>query len=226
MMESAVFAPLYKDSCKFCKSLHISLLIFTVLSPISKYMKMLRKYCPWFRRTSKRSGNVSADMKNTPPPYVEAQNQDPVSLTNPLPPTDPTPLTDSITISHIAPHQDAITVTATITCTLSSAAITARALAENPESAIAMANALERIKTTVITVLAARGIPSNSPTAAKIWAAVLDSSTRKSREVADRLDEPDLASQEAARLEGLLASGGADAIAIQHCRSNGIAVAT
>lgn len=214
MMESAVFAHLYKGRSKFCDSLHISLLISTVLSPISKDMKMLRKYCPWFRRTSKRRGNVSADMKNTPPPYVKAQNQDPI------------PLTDPITISHIGPHQDAVTVTATLACTLSSAAITARALAENPESAIAMANALQRIKTTVTTVLTARGIPSNSPTAATIWAAVLGSSTRKAREVADRLDEPDLASQEAARLEGLLASGGADAIAIQHCRRNGIAVAT
>lgn len=189
-------------------------------------MKMLRKYCPWFRRTSKRRGNVSADMKNTPPPYVQAQHQDQVPLTNPSPPTDPILLTDPITISHIAPHQDAIIATATLACTLSSAAITARALAENPDSAIAMANALQRIKTTVTTVLAARGIPSNSPTAATIWAAVLGSSTCKARDVADRLDEPDLASQEAARLEGFLASGGADAIAIKHCRSNGIAVVT
>ncbi|KAJ0115772.1 hypothetical protein J7T55_010595 [Diaporthe amygdali] len=188
---------------------------------------MLRKYCPWFRRTSKRRGNVSADMKNTPPPYVKAQNQDPVPLINPLPPTDPVLLlTDPITISRIAPHQDAIIGGATLACTLSSAAITARALAENPESAIAMANALQRIKTTVTTVLTARGIPSNSPTAATIWAAFLGSSIRKARDVADRLDEPDLASQEAARLEGLLASGGADAIAIQYCRRIGIAVAT
>lgn len=153
-------------------------------------------------------------MKNTPPPYVNAQNQDPILLTDP------------ITISHIAPHRDAIISTATLACTLSSAAITARALAENPQSAIAMANALELIKTTVTTVLTARGIPSNSQTAATIWAAVLGSSTRKAREVADRLDEPDLASQEAARLEGLLASGGADAIAIQYCRRKEIAVAT
>lgn len=165
-------------------------------------------------------------MKNTPPPYIQAQNQDPVQLTNPLPPTDTILLTDPIIISRIAPHQDAIIVAATLACTLSSTAITARALAENPESAIAMANALERIKTTVTTVLTARGIPSNSPTAATIWAAALGSSTRKAREIADRLDEPDLASQEAARLEGLLASGGADAIAIKHCRRNGIAVAT
>lgn len=185
-----------------------SFLIFTVLSFTSKYMKMLRKYCPWFRRTSKRRGNVSADMKSTPPPYVKAQDQDPIA------------------ISHIAPHQDAIIGAATITCTLSSAAITARALAENPESAIAMANALQRIKKTVTTVLTARGIPSNSPTAATIWAAALGSSARKARELADRLDEPDLASQEAARLEGLLASGGADALAIHYCRSKGIAVAT
>lgn len=187
---------------------------------------MLRKYCPWFRRTSKRRGNVSADMENTPPPYVKAQNQDAVPLTNPMAPTDLILLTDPITISHIAPHPDAIIGAATLACTLSSAAITARALAENPESAVAITHALQRIEKTVTTVLAARGIPSNSPTTVTIWAAVLGSTTRKAREVADRLDEPDLASQEAARLEGLLASGGADAIAIQYCRSNRIAVAT
>ncbi|POS77666.1 hypothetical protein DHEL01_v203946 [Diaporthe helianthi] len=134
---------------------------------------------------------------------------------------------DSIPTPYMMSSSDsAIIGNATLACTLSTSAITARELAEKPESAIAMANALQRIKTAVTTIISARGIPSNSRTAGAIWAAVLDSCLREARGLADRLDEPDLARQEAARLEGLLASGGADAIAIQYCKRNGILVAT
>lgn len=154
----------------------------------------------------------SADL-NTPPPYTETQTTNPILYTN------------RTTISPVA-HQDAIITGATIACTLSSSAITARALAESPDAAGAMANALELIQKTITTIFAARGIPSSSPIAAEIWAAVLSSSARKARVIANRRDELDLASQEAARLERLLASGKADALAIDVCRSMGVTVAT
>lgn len=101
-----------------------------------------------------------------------------------------------------------------------------RALADYPEPAVAMANALERINIAVKTILAARGIPSDSLAADTIWGAVLTCTTRKAREVADHLHKLDFAMAEAARLEGLLASGWADAMAIQHCRRNGISLVT
>lgn len=206
---------------RFSSDFSCSVAHFKVYENATKVLSLVQAHVQTPRQCVRRHEKHSAAI----PRYVKAHYQDTVPLTNPMPPTDPILLTDPITISHIAPHRDAIIGTATIACTLSSAAITARALAENPESAIAMANALQRIKTTVTTVLTARGIPPNSATAATIWAAVLDSSIRKAREVVDRLDEPDLASQEAARLEGLLASGGADAIAIKYCRGKGLAVA-
>lgn len=152
-------------------------------------------------------------MSDTPPPYNKAQNQDPVLDR----PTNPTTIPDTC----IAPHPYAVVNAATSTCRLSAAAITARALAENPEPAVAMANALQLIEKTTTTVLTARGIPTESPAAAAIRALVLDAATRKAREIADTPDEPDLASREAARLERSLATGAADAHAVQVGRRNG-----
>ncbi|KAG8159746.1 hypothetical protein KVR01_010383 [Diaporthe batatas] len=128
------------------------------------------------------------DPGTPPPPYVASRDAEP---------NHPEPS---------AARRELIIRGATTVCELSSRAITARALAKNPDSAAAaMANALEEIRTTTTTFLAARGIASTSSTGAYILDCVLHDSALEARRIADHRDEPDFAGREAELLDLYLA---------------------
>ncbi|KAG8159862.1 hypothetical protein KVR01_010499 [Diaporthe batatas] len=169
---------------------------------------MSLKWCPWYGRSSKRRTDASAhsDLHNNLPP-LKPHNIKPANCVHVI-------CIPSANIPLQKGDLKARILAAAAACTTSATAITARALAENPDAATAMAVALERIKKTTTTILTSRGIPPNTPTANSIWAAVLEEAACEAGVIAGRPDEPEFASQEAARYERSVVNGVADEIAI------------
>lgn len=163
---------------------------------------MLQQIRAWIRRRSKHhiasdatslqtSPNLShTDPKTSPPPY-ESLGVDPRVLTP------------------FAQHDPALA--ASYNASLTASAITARAIAEGPDTASAMERGLRLIHTAVGELIQTYGVEHDHRLVAAIWAGAISASSRTASDIAQSPD-PSYAIDFARQTEADLADGSSDAL--------------